>query len=134
MQNVLELVVDASKRSAGPLSTPETMSLLKTTQPTPKPDTALNCALSRWENEGGAISAQNMDDSSCRSGLADEKEAVLLRLGAGVVACCTDLPNEIQRELFRTATSEDCQPILTTLKRQIARFLHLYANGYQSVD
>jgi len=105
----------------------------KTTPPTLKPDTALNGALSRWENEGGAIAAQSMDDSTRRSGLADEEEKVLLRLGAGVVACWTDLPNEIQRELFRTATSEDCQPELTTLKRQIARFLHLHANGCQSV-
>lgn len=103
------------------------------TRPTLKPDTALNCALSRWENEGGAVSAQSMDDSTGRSGLADEEEKVLLRLGAGVVACWTDLPNEIQRELFRTATADDCQPKLTTLKRQIARFLHMHANGFQSV-
>src|SRR6476661_3091010 len=100
----------------------------KTTRPTLKPDTALNGALSRWENEGGAIAAQSMDDSTRRSGLADEEEKVLLRLGAGVVACWTDLPNEIQRELFRTATSDDYQPNPTTLKRQIARFLHLHAN------
>ena len=103
----------------------------KTTQPTLKPDTALDGALSRWENEGGAIAPQSMDDSI--RGLADEEEKVLLRLGAGVVACWTDLPNEIQRELFRTATSEECQPKLTTLKRQIARFLHLHANDLKSI-
>ena len=109
------------------------MPMPKTTQPTLKPDTALDGALSRWENEGGAVSAQSMDDSTFRSGLADEEEKVLLRLGAGVVACWTDLPNEIQRELFRTATSEGCQPKLTILKRQIARFLHLHANDLKSI-
>ncbi len=100
----------------------------------PESDNALGCALARWENEGGALQAEETDDRSRSSGLADEEEAILRRLGAGVVARWMDLPNGIRRELFRSATSDDCQLNPTKVKRQIARFLHLYAQGDQRFD
>ena len=106
----------------------------KSEQPEPKSDDALECALSRWENEGGALQTEETDEYSRPSGLAHEEEEILRRLGAGVVARWMDLPKRIQTELFRSTTSADCELNAKQLKRQIARFLHLYAQGNQRLD
>lgn len=87
----------------------------------------MGTGLSRWENEGGAPQSEWMENRNRRSELAEAEDQILRRLGAGVIAQWNELPADIQRELFRHATSSDTLGDATGLKKQIALFLHAHA-------
>lgn len=86
----------------------------------------LGNGLARWENEGGAPKSPWVEERIRRAELAEDEEDVLLRLGAGVIVQWADLPTDIQRKLFRTATSAATSHDPAKLKEQIARFLHAH--------
>jgi hypothetical protein len=86
----------------------------------------LGNGLARWENEGGAPKSPWVEERIRRAELAEDEEAVLQRLGAGVIAQWADLPTDIQRKLFQTATSAATSHDPAKLKEQIARFLHAH--------
>jgi hypothetical protein len=84
-------------------------------------------ALDRWDQEGGAP-ASAWALKYRRSNLADHERDILERLGAAVVCEWNALPTDIQRALFRYATSgESFDP--AQLKVQLARFLHNRKDG-----
>ncbi|MCC7274392.1 MAG: hypothetical protein IT561_17125 [Alphaproteobacteria bacterium] len=78
---------------------------------------ALARALSRWENEGGAI-------PPTPPVLDQEEEHILECLGAAVVALWDALPREIQKAVFEHAISADDPRHAPDAKARIARFLH----------
>jgi hypothetical protein len=86
----------------------------------------LGNGLARWENEGGAPKSPWVEERIRRAELAEDEEAVLQRLGAGVIGQWADLPTDIQRKLFQTATSVATSHDTAKLKEQIARFLHAH--------
>lgn len=82
--------------------------------------------LARWENEGGAPRSPWAEERIRRAELAEDEVNILQRLGAGVIAQWADLPTDIQRRLFQTATSTATSHDPVKLKEQIARFLHAH--------
>jgi hypothetical protein len=78
-------------------------------------------ALDRWEGEGGAA-APAWPLLRQLSGLKAGERRILECLGAALVSVWTDLPTDIQRELFRQVTTSIQDSGL--LRKQIARFLH----------
>ncbi len=82
--------------------------------------------LARWENEGGAPRSPWVEERIRRAELAEDEVNILQRLGAGVIAQWADLPTDIQRRLFQTATSATTSHDPVKLKEQIARFLHAH--------
>src|SRR6185312_13051610 len=89
-----------------------------------KKDNPLVRALARWENEGGRC------DSDWKKGAAliQEEDHILHCLGAAVIMRWTNLPVDVQRELFASAASLSEPLDATGLKEQIARFLHSHKN------
>ncbi len=80
-------------------------------------DAQLNRALRRWEGEGGAKEDHHF---------ALSETNILKCLGAAVVLCWNDLPQQLQRELFMQALKVNDSYDPETLKTQIGRFLHLH--------
>ena len=79
-------------------------------------------ALARWENEGGATDTGSDVDE--RVVLSQEEQHVLQCLGAAVISRWTELPTEVQKELFEHAVSSGDPRHSMHLREQIARFLH----------
>jgi hypothetical protein len=76
-------------------------------------------ALARWENEGGAVLP---DDNGIA--LSPVEQGILQCLGAAVISQWSDLPTEVQKALFQDAVSSGDPRQSTSLREQIARFLH----------
>jgi hypothetical protein len=87
-------------------------------------DNPLTRALARWEGEGGSLDA----DWEKRAAPIQEEERILHCLGAAVITRWNNLPMEVQRELFASATSLSDPLPTAELKKQIARFLHSHKN------
>ena len=83
-------------------------------------DNPLARALAQWEGEDGSLDA----DWEKRAALIQEEERILLCLGAAVITRWNNLPMEVQRELFASATSLSDPLPTAEIKKQIARFLH----------
>jgi hypothetical protein len=83
-------------------------------------DNPLARALAQWKGEGGSLDA----DWEKRAALIQEEERILHCLGAAVITRWNNLPVEVQRELFASATSLSDPLPTAELKKQIARFLH----------
>ena len=81
-------------------------------------------ALSRWESEGGAGEPLQGSESGPGIDLQAAEERILRCLGAAVILQWSDLPTEIQRDLFDDAASMSDPEQRFRLKQQIARFLH----------
>lgn len=79
-------------------------------------------ALARWDEEGGAPSmVWSLRDDAGR--LTDPERRILENLGAALVGEWSNLPTDIQKAIFRRATT-DKAPDPKELKAQVARFLH----------
>lgn len=76
--------------------------------------------LASWENEGGALAPDRLNDQLQLLERTECEDHILQRLGASVVALWKNLPPEIQRRLFLHATS--CET--SGEKELIARRLH----------
>ena len=87
-------------------------------------DNPLVRALARWENEGGSLDS----DWEKRAALIQEEEHILHCLGAAVIMRWSNLPTEVQRELFVSAVSLGDPLPTAELKEQIARFVHSHKN------
>jgi hypothetical protein len=87
-------------------------------------DDPLRRALARWDWEGGSFEP----DWERRAGLVQEEEHILHCLGVAVIMRWSNLPTEVQRELFASATSLNDPLPAAELKEQIARFLHSHKN------
>ena len=87
-------------------------------------DKLLLRALARWEWEGGSVEP----DWEKRAGLIQEEEHILHCLGAAVIMRWSNLPTDVQRELFASAVSLSDPLPTAELKEQIARFLHSHKN------
>ena len=81
-------------------------------------------ALARWDNEGGAAKGAPQEDRDDLTSLAKEEEHILRCLGAAVIMQWSDLPTDIQHELFEQAISMGKLRHAAELKGQIAQFLH----------
>jgi hypothetical protein len=81
-------------------------------------------ALARWENEGGAVLSLADEDPDDRVVLSSIEQGILQCLGAAVIAQWSDLPTEVQKALFQDAVSSGDPRQSTSLREQIARFLH----------
>ncbi len=90
-------------------------------------------AIARWEGEGAPKPAREKGREQ-RAALAEEEERVLRSLGAAVIMQWNDLPTEIQRALFKSATSMGDPRHTLQLKGQIARFLHKHKDAGQKPD
>jgi hypothetical protein len=78
-------------------------------------------ALSRWENEGGALIATGAADS------IDESELrILARLGAAVLEQWGELPGSVQRSVIQRAKTLGGPGDHGRVKDRLARFLHEY--------
>jgi hypothetical protein len=87
-------------------------------------DNPLVRAMARWEWEGGSVEP----DWEKRAALIQEEEHILHCLGAAVIMRWSNLPTEVQRELFVSAVSLSDPLPTAELKEQIARFLHSHKN------
>jgi hypothetical protein len=87
-------------------------------------DNPLVRAMARWEWEGGSVEP----DWEKRAALIQEEEHILHCLGAAVIMRWSNLPTEVQRELFVSAVSLGDPLPTAELKEQIARFLHSHKN------
>ncbi|MGQ0484333.1 MAG: hypothetical protein ACT4SY_03135 [Hyphomicrobiales bacterium] len=81
-------------------------------------------ALGRWESEGGAAEPPQVSEPGQDIALHAAEERILRCLGAAVILQWSDLPTEIQRNLFEDAASMSDPQRRFRLKQQIARFLH----------
>jgi hypothetical protein len=81
-------------------------------------------AVARWENEGGAVLTLGDDDLDDRVVLNPIEQGILRCLGAAVIAQWSVLPTEVQKALFQDAVSSGDPRQSTSLREQIARFLH----------
>jgi hypothetical protein len=79
-------------------------------------------AVARWENEGGAV----LPDDSHVDGtaLSPTEQGILQCLGAAVISQWSDLPTEVQKALVQDAVWSEDPRQSTSLREQIARFLH----------
>ncbi len=87
-------------------------------------------AASRWENEGGAVFSSADEDLHDR--LSPIEQGILQCLGAAVIAQWSVLPTEVQRALFQDAVSSGDPHQSTSLREQIARFLHNHKDDADS--
>jgi hypothetical protein len=87
---------------------------------------AKSTALARWETEGGALGSVQRESGDTRVPLSEQETRILQCLGAAVLLRWNDLPTHIQRELFEHAVVDVEPRKVTTLKEQIARFLHTH--------
>jgi hypothetical protein len=87
-------------------------------------DNPLVRTLARWEWDGGSLDA----DWERRAPLIQEEKHILDCLGAAVIVRWSNLPTEVQRELFESAASFSDPLPTAELKKQIARFLHSHKN------
>jgi hypothetical protein len=81
-------------------------------------------AVARWENEGGAVLPLTGEDLEGGSVLSPIEQGILQCLGAAVISQWSDLPTEVQKALFQDAVSSGDPRQSTSLREQIARFLH----------
>jgi hypothetical protein len=81
-------------------------------------------AVARWENEGGAVLPLSDDDLEGGIALSPIEQGILQCLGAAVISRWSDLPTEVQKALFQDAVSSEDPRQSTSLREQIARFLH----------
>jgi hypothetical protein len=81
-------------------------------------------ALNRWEGEGGTDEARKGSEFGADITLQKAEERILRCLGAAVILQWSDLPTQIQRDLFDDAASMSDPEQRFRLKQQIARFLH----------
>jgi hypothetical protein len=76
-------------------------------------------ALSRWENEGGALiptgTADSIDESELR---------ILARLGAALLEQWDELPRELQGDVIQRAKTLGRPGDHARVKETLARFLH----------
>ena len=89
-----------------------------------KPDTQIARALARWESEGGALQASSPSDRQVANILAEPERHVLERLGAALVIAWNELPTDVQRSIFRQASTVGRSYDPVQLRERIARFLH----------
>ena len=80
-------------------------------------------AVARWENEGGAV-LPLADEDLGGIALSPIEQGILQCLGAAVIAQWSVLPTEVQKALFQDAVSSGDPRQSTSLREQIARFLH----------
>jgi hypothetical protein len=81
-------------------------------------------ALARWENEGGAVLPLAGEDLEGGVALSPIEQGILQCLGAAVISQWSDLPTEVQKALFQDAVSSGDPRQSTSIREQIARFLH----------
>lgn len=81
-------------------------------------------AVARWENEGGAVLPLADNDHVDGIALSPMERGILQCLGAAVISQWSDLPTEVQKALFQDAVSSRDPRQSTSLREQIARFLH----------
>ena len=74
---------------------------------------------------------ENYDNSNA---LVEEEEQILKFLGEAVLMRWNTIPTKLQRELFDCASAIGDLQQTTTLKGQIARFLHNHKNHQQKSD
>lgn len=91
----------------------------------PAKDNPLVRALARWEWEGGSTAEPDWEKHAA---LIPEEEHILHCLGAAVIMRWSNLPTEVQRELFASAASLSDPLPTVELKEHIARFLHSHKN------
>ena len=78
-------------------------------------------ALSRWENEGGALVPTGRTDS------IDESELrILARLGAALLDDWGELPRALQGKIIQRARTLGKVADHAHVKEQLARFLHAH--------
>ena len=77
---------------------------------------------------------QRRKKSEDRTALAEEEEQILKCPGAAVLMRWNTVPTKLQRELFDCASSIGNLQQTTSLKGQIARFLHNHKNDQQKSD
>jgi hypothetical protein len=78
-------------------------------------------SLRRWDNEGGATRPAA---ESPELALPETDEHLLRCLGAAVVLHWNNLPTEIQRDLFESASSMDSRGRQLELIQHLGRYLH----------
>jgi ferric-dicitrate binding protein FerR (iron transport regulator) len=78
------------------------------------------------------IQRRKNDDN--RAALADEEEQILKCLGAAVLMRWNTVPTKLQRELFDCASTIGDLQQTTSLKGQIARFLHNHKDDQQKSE
>jgi hypothetical protein len=83
-------------------------------------------AVARWENEGGAVLPLANEDLEDGIALSPIEQGILQCLGAAVISQWSDLPTEVQKALFQDAVSSGDPRQSTSLREQIARFLHIH--------
>ena len=81
-------------------------------------------AVARWENEGGAVLPLADEEFEGGIALSPIEQGILQCLGAAVISQWSDLPTEVQKALFQDAVSSGDPRQSTSLREQIARFLH----------
>jgi len=89
-------------------------------------------ALATWETEGGALGSVQIESGDTRVPLSEQEKRIIQCLGAAVLLRWNDLPTHIQRELFEHAVVDVEPRKVTTLKEQIARFLHTHKDDDKS--
>jgi hypothetical protein len=82
--------------------------------------------LLRSERKGGALGSVQRESGDTRVPLSEQETRILQCLGAAMLLRWNDLPTHIQRELFEHALVNVEPRKVTTLKEQIARFLHTH--------
>ena len=88
-------------------------------------------AIDRWNNEGGAPfeHASEMMVEHIRA-LGSMGQQVIKYLGAAVVIGWNDLPADVQRSLFKMATTDAATHPDSKLPARIARFLHNHKDDF----
>jgi hypothetical protein len=77
---------------------------------------------------------QRRENYDNRAALADEEEKILKCLGAAVLMRWNTVPTKLQRELFDCASTIGDLQQTTSLKGQIARFLHNHKDDQQKSE
>ena len=88
------------------------------------PQNQLARAVARWGNEGSVVLSPVDNSVDDRAVLSPIEQGILQCLGAAVLAQWSVLPTEVQKALFQDAVSSGGPRQSTSLREQIARFLH----------
>lgn len=126
MANATADLQSKSKTESGPtLSAREGQTMLTNALVDEKPIPQTGNAIDRWDNEGGAPSGPGPETMVEHIGsLGSMGRQVIKYLGAAVVIGWNDLPTDVQRTLFKMATTDAASHSGSELPARIARFLH----------
>jgi len=89
--------------------------------------------IERWDNEGGApLQKASKATTEAIVKLTNLQRRILQRLGLAVVVGWNGLPTEVQKTLFRTASTQGLLQDRHDLPEDIARFLHQHKDDETS--